>query len=74
VHPKVASSLKSYFDAAGDNTVDDCGATVALWLCICPLLSIIPIIGILAPLAALILLIIFYAKASDLTGRIKKTA
>lgn len=74
VHPKVAESLKSYFAAKGDTSVGDCGASLALWLCISSVCALIPIVNIFAGLAALVLLIIFYVKAFDLSSRIAKTA
>lgn len=73
VHPKIAESLKNYFTAKGDNSVGDCGASLALWLCITPLCSMIPLVGFVAGIAALVLLILFYVKAFDLSGRIPKS-
>lgn len=72
VHPRVADSLKSYFTAKGDTSVGDCGHTLALWLCICGACSIIPFVNMFAGLAALVLLIIFYVKAFELSGRIQR--
>jgi hypothetical protein len=70
----VAESLKSYFNEKGDASVGDCGASIALWLCICPLLALVPIVGIFAGLATLVLLIIFYVKAFELSGRIQRSS
>jgi hypothetical protein len=74
VHPKVAESLKSYYASIGDTSVGDCGASLALWLCICPILGLIPLIGLLAGLAGLILLIVFYVKAFELSGKLPRAA
>lgn len=74
VHPRVAESLKSYYASVGDNSVGDGGASLALWLCICPILGLIPFLGPLAGLVGLILLIIFYVKAFELSSRIRKNA
>jgi hypothetical protein len=72
IHPKVASSLKNYAEANGDKTHGDCGADLALWLCICAACEIIPGIGILSGVAALVLLIIFYVKAFDISSSIAR--
>jgi hypothetical protein len=73
VHPKVAESLQSYFAAKGDTSVGDCGAAIALWLCICAVCALVPLLGMFCGLASLILLIIFYVKAFDLSSRIPRT-
>lgn len=74
VHPKVAESLQSYFAAAGDASVGDCGASFARWLCICSLCALIPVLGLIAAAAALVFLVLFYAKAFELSARIPKRA
>ena len=74
VHPRVAQSLQGYYAAAGDTSAGDCGASIALALCICTVCSIIPLLGWLAGLAGLILLIVFYVKAFELSARIPRTA
>lgn len=70
VHPKVAESLKSYFVSTEDNTVGDCGASLALWMCICAACSWVPILGPISAIASLVLAILFYVKAFDLAKRI----
>jgi hypothetical protein len=70
VHPRVAASLKSYFDAKGDTTVGDCGHSLAVGICVCSVCSIIPVLGLLIGLGALVLLIIFYIQAFELSGRV----
>ena len=72
VHPRVAESLKTYFTAAGDVSVGDCGGSIAMALCICSVCSIIPFFGWLAGLASLVLLIVFYVKAFELSARIPR--
>jgi hypothetical protein len=74
VHPKVAESLKSYFDAQGSHANGDCGGSLALWLCICGACAFVPVVGFFAGLAGLVLLILFYVKAFELSARIPKTA
>ncbi|PTY07132.1 hypothetical protein DB347_07415 [Opitutaceae bacterium EW11] len=72
VHPRVAESLRSYYASSGDQSVGDCGAGLALWLCICPILAFIPLLGLFAGIAGLVLMIVFYIKAFELSGRIPK--
>jgi divalent metal cation (Fe/Co/Zn/Cd) transporter len=74
VHPKVAESLRSYHISAGNHSVGDCGASVALWLCISTVCSHIPLVGVLAAVAALALLIVFYVQAFSLSGNIPEEA
>lgn len=73
VHPKVAESLKSYFDSVGDKSARDCGASLAMALCISGVCSIIPVLGFFSIIVSLVMMILFYAKAFDLTHRIPKT-
>jgi len=70
VHPRVAESLKSYFAVNGDTSHGDCGASLALAMCICSLCSLIPFIGFIGGMAALVLMIIFYVKAFALSSQI----
>jgi hypothetical protein len=74
VHPKVADSLKSYFEAKGIQGHGDCGASIALWICICGACSFVPVAGAAAGLAGLVLLIVFYVKAFELSGTIPQNA
>ena len=55
VWPKIAESFKAYFDAQGRTDVGDCGAGLALAVCICAACGVL--IG-LAGLAALVMMII----------------
>jgi hypothetical protein len=73
VHPKVAESLKAYYDAQGPHTNGDCGASLALWLCICGACTFVPVLGLFAGVAGLVFMILFYVKAFDLSARIPKT-
>jgi hypothetical protein len=74
VHPKVAESIKAYYDAQGTHTNGDCGGSLALWLCICCVCSLVPFVGMFAGIGGLVLMILFYVKAFELTGRIPKSA
>jgi hypothetical protein len=70
VHPKVAESLQAYFNAQGSQAHGDCGGALALWLCICGACSFVPFIGLFAGIAGLVLAILFYVKAFDLSAKI----
>lgn len=72
VYPRISESLQSYFASRGENR-GDCGRKLAMATCICAVCSIIPLLGIVAGLAALVLMIIFFVKAFELTGQIQKT-
>jgi len=70
VHPKVAESLKAYYDSRGAHPHGDCGGGLALWMCICGVAVFIPFLGFVAGIAGLVLLIMFYVKAFELSSRI----
>jgi hypothetical protein len=70
VFPKLADSFKAYFDSVGDQSVGNCGHDLALAYCICSAVSIIPYLGCLTGIAALVLLIMFLVKAQELKSRI----
>jgi hypothetical protein len=63
VYPRIAESLAAHFRRVGDTSVDDCGATLALVICVC---QIVPGVN----LVALICEIVFFVKAYGLTSRI----
>lgn len=73
VYPKLADSFASYFHAQGRTDVGDCGRGIALAYCICKACTVIPYIGLLPGLAALVLWIIFLVKASELKRQIPET-
>jgi hypothetical protein len=74
VHPKVAESLKRWYAAQGNYSVGDCGRSLAFCLCICQVGALIPRLGMFAGVAWLVLLVTFYVKAFNLSGRIPKAA
>jgi len=65
VHPRVAQSLKSYYYSQGTPANGDCGDALALWSCL---------LGIICGPAALVLLIIFYVKAFELSAKMPPNA
>ena len=72
VYPRIADSFDSYFKSKGESV--DTGKSLALTFCImaaCGLVAgFIPFIGLLYPLAVLVILIILLVKFNDLKGRI----
>jgi hypothetical protein len=70
VYPNLAKSFGAYFEAKGGGNVGDCGLGIAWAYAICFVLTLVPGIGWIASLAALVLLIIFLIKACDLKNRI----
>lgn len=70
VYPKIAESFKAYFDANGRTDVGDCGRQISLVYCIVVCCSVIPYLGALAGIAALVLWIITLVKFSSLKNMI----
>jgi hypothetical protein len=70
VHPKVAESLKNYYDKNG-LPQSDYGEKLALWFCITSACGLIPMIGFIAAIASLVLGVMFYLKAFELSAKIK---
>lgn len=63
VYPKLADSLKNYFNSVGDESVGDCGKTLAWLYAGFAAGSVIPYLGMLLGLASLVIWIIFIVKA-----------
>ncbi len=70
---KLANSYQAYFASVGKPHMGDCGRALALAYCICVCLSIIPILGYLTGIAALVLLIILMVKMVALRNQIAVT-
>ena len=70
VYPRVAQSLKGYFNSIGRTDVGDCGEGIGLGYSICAACALLPYFNILAGPAALVLLIIFLVKANGLKNEI----
>jgi hypothetical protein len=73
VFPKLSQSFKSYFSSTGDLSVGDCSEGLGLAYAICSAASIVPYLGCLTGIAALVLLIIYLMKANELKNRIPAT-
>lgn len=62
VFPKIASGYQRYFAATGNYHNGDCGASVALWYCLCVVFSMIPYLGAIPGIASFVLLIVMLVK------------
>jgi hypothetical protein len=71
VYPRIARSYQNYFRAQGRYDVGDCGEAVGLWYCICVVLSAIPCVGVIASIASLVLLIIYFVTLFGLKGQVQ---
>lgn len=74
VFPRLGESFKQYFDSAGQTDVGDAGTTLGWAYAICSACTLIPYAGIVAGLAALVILILFLVKANELKNRIPASA
>ncbi len=70
VYPRLADSLKNYFNSVDDESVGDCGKTLAWLYASFSAASIIPYLGVLLGLAALVIWIIFIVQAYGYKNRI----
>jgi hypothetical protein len=70
VCPRLSESYLSYFLAQGRTDVGDCGRNLGMAYAICSACALVPYVGILPGLAALVLLIIYLVKALELRGQI----
>jgi len=62
--------FKNYFESIGDQSNGDCGKTIGLVWAIAGVCSIIPIVNYLAPLVALICMIIFVVKLWSMGNKV----
>jgi len=70
IFPGLSKSFKAYFDSVNRTDVSDCQEGIGLAYAICTAASIIPYLGCLTGIAALVLLIIFLVKTHELKGQI----
>jgi hypothetical protein len=71
VYQRIARSYQNFFRAHGRFDVGDCGEAIGLWYCLCVVLSVIPCVGIIASIAALILLVIYFVTLFGLKGQVR---
>ena len=77
VYPRVAASFQNYFNDHPDQAqmdVGDCGAQLSQYYCIATVCGLIPLVGGLASMAALVLLILTLVKFSELKKQIPEDA
>jgi hypothetical protein len=70
VYPPLSRSFKAYFDSINRTDVGDCQEGIGLAYSVCVTISIIPFLGCLTGIPALVLLIIFLIKTNDLKNQI----
>ena len=70
VYPPLSRSFKAYFDSINRTDVGDCQEGIGLAYSVCAAVSIIPFLGCLTGIPALVLLIIFLIKTNDLKNQI----
>jgi hypothetical protein len=70
VYPPLSRSFKAYFDSINRTDVGDCQEGIGLVYSICSAVSIIPFLGCLTGIPALVLLIIFLINTNDLKNQI----
>ena len=67
---QIPDSFKAYFDAIGDQSEGDAGKSIGLAWAICTALAIIPYLGACIAIGALVCMIIFIVKISNMAKRI----
>jgi len=70
VYPALAESFQAYFYSRGIADVDDCGEKNARRYCIWVCFAIIPCLGLIPGIVALVYLILFLTQADELKRRI----
>ena len=66
----LSKSFKAYFDSVNRTDVGDCSEGIGLAYSICCIATVIPLLGGLALIAALVLLIIYLIKVHELKNQI----
>lgn len=75
VYQRIPESYQAYFAAKGITGVGDCGKNLGLWYAICVIGPfVVPCVGSILGLAALVLMIIFIVKEFELRRKIPKPA
>lgn len=72
VFPKISESLHSYYSDKPERPTGDFGASLALWCCVCSILSFVPVIGFFSGIASLVLFILFFVKTFELSKGLKE--
>lgn len=67
VYPRISESLEAHFNRLGDRSAGDGGKTLAWIICICGLIPFVHLVSVIC-------MIVFFAQAFTLTGRISREA
>lgn len=67
---RLSRSLKRYFNSVGNQTVGDCGEGLGLGYSICEVARLIPCVGIMVWVAAIVLAILYLVKVNQLSEQI----
>jgi hypothetical protein len=70
VFPHLSKSFKAYFDSVNRTDVGDCQEGIGLAYSICCVASIVPYLGCVTGIGALVLLIMYLIKTNDLKNQI----
>jgi uncharacterized membrane protein len=70
---RLSRSLKRYFNSVGNQAVGDCGEGLGLGYSICEVARLIPCVGILVWIAAVVLVILYLIKVNQLSEQIPQT-
>lgn len=69
VHPRIARSYRNLLAAYQMPAEDDCGEKLGFSYAVCGACSVVPYVGLLAALAALVIIILFLVKIGRLKAR-----
>lgn len=75
VYQRIPESYQAYFAAKGIEGYDDCGKNMGLWYSICAIGPfVVPCVGSVVGLVALVLMIIFIVKEFEMRSKITRAA
>jgi len=74
VFPRTSQSIRSYFRDEGLDGGGDCGEKLGLWFSVCAVASLVPYLGCVATVAALVLLIMYLVRINELKARLPAAA
>jgi hypothetical protein len=70
VFPRLSQSFKAYFSSVNRTDVGDCQENIRIAYSVCCVATVIPYLGCLADIGALVLLIIYLIKTNELKNQI----
>src|SRR6185436_16331141 len=74
VYTRIAKSYQNYFRSLGRYDVGDGGEMIGLWYCICFCCRLIPCIGWISGIAAIVLLIVYLIQVGGLKSQVMASA